>query len=134
VKTFQQLLLVLLFLSLTRIAAAKVTSLSQGAYVWQRNWNGAVRDAISEHGSNFETLVALKAEVSWRAKRPELVEVPLDYGLLKKSDARIGLALRVGPYPGRFVTNDRATTFLAGEANTLIREAQARMHARRITS
>ena len=99
-------------------------SLSQDAYVWQRDWNQGVRDAIAGHGSNFERLVALKAEVTWRKKQPELIEVPLDYATLKKSGAHIGLALRIGPYSGPFFPGDRATAYLAALAADLIREAR----------
>ena len=115
-----------LLLSLSTYAkASDAHSLSDDVYLWQRDWNHAVRDAIAEHGSNFETLVVLNAEVSWRADRPDLVQVPLDYALLKNSKAHIGLALRVGPYPGPFLSNDRATTFLTGVAADMVKEAQA---------
>lgn len=124
-KARQHLLLVLLF-SFSACEKAFDLSLSQDVYVWQRNWNQAVRDAVTEHGSNFETLVALKAEVTWRAKRPDLVQVPLDYSLLKKSGAHIGLALRIGPYPGPFLANDRATRFLTSVAIALLSEAQSK--------
>lgn len=98
----------------------------QNVYIWQRNWNQGVRDAVIEHGSNFETIVALKAEVSWHAKRPELVQVPLDYALLKKSGVRIGLALRIGPYPGPFLEDDETTKFLTSVAAALVGEARSK--------
>lgn len=99
-------------------------SLSQDVYVWQRDWNQGVRDAIVQHGSKFETVVALSAEVSWRAKRPEIVQVLLDYAVLRKSGSHIGLALRIGPYPGPFRANDRAATFIASVASALVGEAK----------
>ena len=125
-KTGQFLLFVILFSLSTFAKASGTLSLSQDVYVWQRNWNQAVRDAISEHGSNFETLVALKAEVSWHAKRPEFIQVPMDYAFLKKSGAHIGLALRVGLYPGPFLENDRATAFLASVAAAMVGEARSK--------
>lgn len=99
--------------------------LPQDVYIWQRNWNQAVKDAVLEHGSNFETVVALKAEVTWRKKQPELVDVPLDYEVLKKSGARVGPALRIGPYSGPFLTNDRAAAFLTRVAVALVGEARS---------
>jgi Protein of unknown function (DUF3142) len=125
VKIFQHLLLILLFSISIHANASDARSLSQDVYVWQRSWNQAVRDAVTEHGSNFETLVVLNAEVTWRAKRPELVQVPLDYALLRKSGAHIGMALRIGPYPGPFLVNDRATEYLTGLASALVGVAQA---------
>jgi len=126
VKTRQLLLCVLLFSLSISARASSTLSLPQDVYVWQRNWNQVVRDAITEHGSNFETLVALKAEVSWHAKRPEFVQVPLDYALLKKSGSHIGLALRVGPYPGPFLESDRATAFLTSVAAAIVGEARSK--------
>jgi hypothetical protein len=102
-----------------------VHPLSQDAYVWQRNWNNAVRDAIGRHGSNFQTLVALKTEVTWHKKQPEVIEVPLDFAALGSCGAGIGLALRIGPYPGPFLAQDRTTVFLASVASTLVREARS---------
>ncbi|MGH7939883.1 MAG: DUF3142 domain-containing protein [Limisphaerales bacterium] len=126
-KIFRHLLLVLLFSSSVYGDDVRDSpALSQDAYVWQRDWNQGVRDAIADHGSNFEALVALKAEISWHKRRPELIEVPLDYGLLKKSAAHIGLALRIGPYPGPFLANDRATLFLVAVAANMVHEAQAK--------
>jgi hypothetical protein len=132
VKALKRFLLLLLFSFLTRAevfaqnpnSAPVPASLSQDVYVWQRDWNQAVHDAILQHGSNFETLVAFKAEVSWRAKRPEIVQVPLDYAVLRKSGSHIGLALRIGPYPGPFRANDRAATFIASVASALVGEAK----------
>ncbi len=98
--------------------------LSQDVYVWQRNWNQPVHDAIIEHGSNFESLIVLKAEVSWRATQPQIIQVPLDYAIIKKTNARIGLALRIGPYLGPFQPNDRTSAFMANVASALVAEAK----------
>lgn len=106
-------------------SAPAPTPLFQDAYVWQRNWNQAVPNAILQHGSNFEIVIALNAEVSWRAKRPEIVQVPLDYSVLKNSGSHVGLALRIGPYPGPFRANDRAATFIASVASALVGEAKS---------
>ena len=106
-------------------SARALAPLPQDVYVWQRNWNYAVRDAVIQHGSNFETLVALKAEVSWRAKQVELIQVPLDYAVLKKSNAHIGLGLRIGPYPGPFRASDRMSMFMASVASALVAEAKS---------
>ncbi|HEY1790573.1 MAG TPA: DUF3142 domain-containing protein [Verrucomicrobiae bacterium] len=99
--------------------------MSQDIYLWQRDWNQAVRDAIIEHGSNFERIVTLNAEVTWQAKRPEIVEVPVDYALLKQSGIHVGLALRVGPYPGPFLETDKTTAFLIRLAVSLVHQARA---------
>src|SRR5262245_17064749 len=76
------------------------------AYVWQRAWSPPVRDAVTQHGTNFSSLSILKAEISWKDKQPQIVRVPVDYGALAATKLPVGLALRIGPYAGPFVTND----------------------------
>lgn len=98
--------------------------LPHSAYVWQRNWNEAVRDAVLEHSSGFSETVVLKSEVSWNEKTPRVIQVPVDYNTLANAKCRVGLALRIGGFAGPFSTNDSAGTFLAGLAASLVAEAQ----------
>jgi len=64
--------------------------MTQQAYVWQRVWTDAVREAVAEHTGAFSGLVALGAEVSWEKGRPIVVRVP--------AASTPGIALRIGPY------------------------------------
>lgn len=73
------------------------------AYVWQRAWTRPVREAVAQHGTNFAALALLKAEVSWKDKKPQVVRVPLDYFTLSNQHRPFGIALRIGPYAGPFV-------------------------------
>jgi len=98
--------------------------LSQAAYVWQRAWTEPVRQAVQEHGPAFASLIVLKAEVSWSAGQPQVVSVPIDYAALIATGRPIGLAVRIGPYPGPFATNSPATKFLCRLAESLIAEAK----------
>ncbi|MEI2726532.1 MAG: hypothetical protein V9H26_24350 [Verrucomicrobiota bacterium] len=72
-------------------------------YVWQRAWTEPVRNAVEQHGTNFSALAVLKAEVSWKDKKPQVTRVPVDYVTLAKSQRPVGIALRIGPYAGPFV-------------------------------
>jgi hypothetical protein len=104
--------------------AGEITnSLSEDAYVWQRDWNQPVREAVAQYAFNFESLVVLQAEVSWREKQPQVIHVPLDYAVL--TNENVGLALRIGPYPGPFSPGDKATTFLSGVAAAFVAEAKS---------
>jgi len=94
-------------------------------YVWQRAWTQPVRDAITQHATNFSRLILLKAEVSWKDKQPQLTRVALDYATLANIDQPIGLALRVGPYAGPFATNDAVVTYLCDVARSIVIEAQS---------
>ncbi|HEY9176014.1 MAG TPA: DUF3142 domain-containing protein [Verrucomicrobiae bacterium] len=72
-------------------------------YVWQRAWTQPVREAVAQRATNFAEVVPLQAEITWTDKKPELARVAVDYPTLAKSGRPIGLALRIGPYPGPFV-------------------------------
>ena len=71
-------------------------------YVWQRAWTEPVRNAVEQHGTNFSALAVLKAEVSWKDKKPQVTRVAVDYATLAKTQRPIGIALRIGPYAGPF--------------------------------
>ena len=110
-------------------------------YVWQRAWTQPVREAVSQHATNFAEIVPLKAEISWKDKKPQLTRVALDYATLTKIsngradlpvglDARqrlptIGMALRIGPFAGPFTTNDLVAAFITDVAASIVHEAQS---------
>ena len=93
------------------------------AYVWQRAWTEAVRDAVVDYGTNFTELIVLNAEVNWKTGRPQVVRIPLDAATLAKAGARVGLALRIGPYTGPFKAEDAAARFLSDLASSLLADA-----------
>jgi len=98
--------------------------LVQEVYVWQRAWSKPVREAVSQHGTNFASLTALKAEISWKNKQPQLVRVPVDYATLAATGRPVGLALRIGPYAGPFVATDAAGRLILEAAAAVVREAR----------
>lgn len=93
-------------------------------YVWQRAWTKPVRAAVAERATNFASLAILKAEVSWKDKKPQVVRVAPDYATLAKTHHPFGIALRIGPYAGPFTTNDSIATFLTDLAGSLVAEAR----------
>jgi hypothetical protein len=78
---------------------------------------------VSQHHSSFNRLVVLAAEVSWKQKRPEVARAALGYDILRNMNRPVGLALRIGPHPGPFATNDSTALFLADLAAALVAEA-----------
>ena len=94
------------------------------AYVWQRQWTAAVREAVAEHGPQFQALVALAAEVSWDRGQARVTRVAWDPAAA--TPGRWGLALRVGPFAGPFAEDDRTARFLGDLAAALVSEARAR--------
>lgn len=104
-------------------------------YVWQRAWTQPVRDAVAQYGTNFVRMVPLGAEISWKDRKPRLTRVPVNYRTLnditgtgrntRQRVPAIGIALRIGPYAGAFVTNDSITGFITDVAALLVAEAQS---------
>jgi len=99
--------------------------LRQEAYVWQRAWSPAVRDAIGQ-AKGFASLVVLAAEVDLRQRAPQVVRVPLDTEALKGYGKPVGAALRVHTYPGRFVDDPRTVRYLQGLVRDVTAEARAK--------
>ena len=98
--------------------------LASEAYVWQRQWDGAVKQAVRETGSQLVRLVVLAAEVGWRDGERVVVRVPVDYDALRASGSGIGLALRVGPYSGSF-EDAELTAFLGRLTSELLDAARS---------
>jgi hypothetical protein len=81
---------------------------------------------LAQHATNFESVVVLAAEVTWRGGEPVVARVPLDYAALADAKTRAGLALRIGPWPGPFASNDPPAVFLTSLAGALVAEARAK--------
>lgn len=94
------------------------------AYVWQRIWDGRVQAALSQHGTNFDRLILLAAEVAWVDGRPRTVHAALDYPALRAGGRPVGLALRIGAFAGPFATNDPTAVGLATLAAALVKDAR----------
>lgn len=104
---------------------AHCSPLPHEVYVWQRAWNEPVCRAVSQHASSFSNLVVLAAEVTWRQRQPETVRAHLDFAVLREIKTPIGLALRIGPFPGPFDAEDNVAQYLAALADSLVAEAVA---------
>mgnify|MGYP002631130234 CR=1 FL=1 len=72
--------------------------LSNEVFVWQRDWNDAVKQGIRERQNDFSGFIPLAAEVSFKNGQPEVFRPPLDWNVLRATGKPIGLALRIGPY------------------------------------
>ena len=99
--------------------------LPQEAYVWQRHWTPELRAAVTNHAPSFSGYVALAMEIAWRRGQPEIVRVPVDFTTLRASGKPIGLALRIGPFPGPFLPNDATAHFLSERAAEVVGAAGA---------
>jgi hypothetical protein len=95
------------------------------AYIWQRAWSQPVRDAVSQHGTNFARLVPLKAEISWKDGKPQVARVAVDYATLREAKVGVGIALRIGPHPGPFEPRGAVTDFICDLAATIVNDARS---------
>ena len=98
----------------------------QEAYVWQRVWNEAVQQGVTERASDFEHFSVLMAEINWLKGEPKLTRVEPDWSALKAVGKSVGLAIRIGSYGGPFEHEGKFTKGLAELADSLIANARAK--------
>lgn len=98
--------------------------LRQEAYVWQRSWSPAAREAVRQT-PGISGLVVLAAEVDLRQGSPRVARVPLDRSL-KSAGKPVGIALRVTTFPSRFADEPGIGRLLAALIQDLILEAEAK--------
>jgi hypothetical protein len=98
--------------------------LRQEAYVWQRSWTPAVREAV-ESARGFAGLAVLAAEVDFRGESPRVVRVPLEGPALQASGLPVGAAIRILAFPGRFGDDPQLGRYLAQLGRSLLAEAAA---------
>lgn len=94
------------------------------AYVWQRVWGPEVRDSIQQAPGRFASLVVLAVEVSWDEGRPRLTATEWAPAFLARAGVPVGLAVRIGPYPGPFAEEDHVTTALCDLAAAVVEKAR----------
>jgi len=95
------------------------------AYVWQRQWDATVAEALDGAASQMAGFTALAAEVSFKSGAVDkVVRVRLDYDALKSTGKPVGLALRIGSYRGPFDEESEATRLLAELAGSVVAEAR----------
>lgn len=111
-------------LAAVAVHGAEPPAIRQEAYVWQRNWDAAVADAIREAAPTLDGLVALGAEVVWRDGQHHIVRVPVSWPVMRAAGKPAGIALRIGAYRGAF---DKDTGWLTGLAAELVAERPAEL-------
>lgn len=94
-------------------------------YVWQRHWSDQVKTAVRDASGQVSGFVVLAGEISFTGGEIKYVSVSADYGLLAELKKPVGIALRIGPYPGKFIKGDKTVTRIAEIAAALIEKAKA---------
>ena len=100
--------------------------LSHSVYVWQRQWNESVVQGVADIAGVVDGYCLLAAEVSWDGEVSQVVKVNYDAGALTNIDKRVALAVRIGPYAGSFLPEDRAVAELSTVVLEVLWEAEQR--------
>jgi len=129
VNPLRPVLLVLLILSLPFAACHEEPPihgpLRQEAYVWQREWNPAVRESVAQ-ATDLAGLVVLAAEVDLRPRSSIAMRIPLDAAALKSYGRPVGAALRVHAVPGRFIDDPKMLQYLRDLVRDVTVEARTK--------
>lgn len=108
-----------------RAGARRAGPIPQQAYLWQHEWGSAVRTGLTAAAPHLGSVIVLGAELRFPGGLPQCIRVALDYSMLQKLSAPIGLAIRVGPYGGPFAVDRPAARALLDTVASLISEANA---------
>ena len=104
--------------------------LPQEAYVWQRAWTPAVREAVGQ-ASDFAGLTVLAAEIDLSQSPLGAFRVGIDWQALRDAGRPVGLALRIGRFQGwgggtgRFADEPETVRRLADLAGELANQARS---------
>jgi len=104
--------------------------LPQEAYVWQRAWTPAVREAVGQ-ASDFAGLTVLAAEIDLSRSPLRAFRVGIDWQTLREAGRPVGLALRIGRFQGwgggtgRFEDEPETVRRLAELAGELVEQARS---------
>lgn len=104
--------------------------LPQEAYVWQRAWTAAVRQAVLGAG-DFAGLTVLAAEVDLSHSPLRAFRVGIHWPTLREAGRPVGLALRIGRFQGwgggtgRFADDPETVQRLADLAGELAEQARS---------
>lgn len=98
----------------------------QEAFLWQRDWRSIPDSNLVQRSEAFRKIIFLAAEVAWEKGHPRTTRVRPDYPALVRAgiSTDIGLALRIGAYPGPFQEDDAVSRQLTDLAVSLVQEAQ----------
>ncbi|MEI6175983.1 MAG: DUF3142 domain-containing protein [Verrucomicrobiota bacterium] len=99
--------------------------LPQRTYVWQREWNPQVLQAVDRSRADLAGYVMLACEIEWRNGKPNPVRTKVDWQVARSKPNSFSPAIRVMPYPGPFSEGDETATFLCNEARKQVEAIRA---------
>lgn len=94
-------------------------------YVWQRVWTPELQREIAAHGSEFDALDLLAAEITWRDARTTVATVRVPWQLLATQGRKIAVVVRVGPTGDAWREDSPATRAVVQACTRALASAQA---------
>ncbi len=104
-------------------AQTKGGSFQHEVYIWQRHWGDDLEAAIEQASGEVAGYTVLAAEVAWEGDKPRTVRPAVDYESLRATGRCVGLALRIGPFQGRY-SHEAVMTFLSELAHSTVGAAR----------
>ncbi len=108
-----------------RKSESSTAPLPQWAYVWQREWSSSVTDALNQSATKLDGFIVLGAEISWRDGQPQVLRPPIEWSALQKTGKRIGIAIRINPFPDTPSARKEHAPYFSELAASLIQQAHA---------
>jgi hypothetical protein len=71
-------------------------------------------------------VIVLGAEIRWAAGKPEIARANINWEMLRSHNVSCGIALRIAPYSGPFLSDDATARFIVGVAKSLVDLAASR--------
>src|SRR4051812_40848443 len=112
-----------LFLIACCVAHGAAAPFTREIYVWQRQPSAELTRSLRTFAPQADAICVLAAEVGWKGGRMTLVRPAVDFAMLASLQRPVGLALRIGAFPGPFATDDATATTLVSLARELLMNA-----------
>jgi hypothetical protein len=94
-------------------------------YIWQRQWNPEISQALNEASPSMSGFAVLAAEVVFRKDKIEdIISVPINYKALRDTQKPVALTFRICPFSGTFREKSEITELLGDIACSLIEESR----------
>ena len=97
--------------------------LTHEVYVWQRSWNGNVRQAVEQARESSLGFVPLAAQIAWRDGRPAVTWPEVDWKLVGNGH-RLTLAVRVDPLKTKDLGGEEARQAVVDTTREVLRRAR----------
>jgi len=99
--------------------------LRQRGYIWQREWSGAVIDAVGETSRRMDGMILLGSEINLTGKTPTIIRASIDWDAVRRQTQHCSIALRVGPFAGPIRADDSTTRTIVDVTKQLLGDARA---------